>query len=111
MGRVESQNTPKTSGQSRNKSETSTQCSADEKLVAEPDKIENNKWRLEELVRFEKLIMKSHEKIENLTQITEELSIFFFVGSYYTYKIFKKNQIQMSLENEAYYNSTTPSTW
>lgn len=27
-------------------------------------------------------------------------SIFFVVGSYYTYKIIKKNQIQMSLENE-----------
>lgn len=27
-------------------------------------------------------------------------SIFFIVGSYYTYKIIKKNQIQMSLEND-----------
>ena len=32
-------------------------------------------------------------------------SVFFLLGSYYTYKIFKKNQIQMSLENEAYYTA------
>lgn len=31
---------------------------------------------------------------------------FFIVGSYYTYKIIKKNQIQMSLENEAFIVST-----
>lgn len=28
-------------------------------------------------------------------------STFFIVGSFYTYKIIKKNQIQMTLENEA----------
>jgi hypothetical protein len=27
-------------------------------------------------------------------------TIFFVVGSFYTYKIIKKNQIQMSLEND-----------
>ena len=42
---------------------------------------------------FEEMILSS---IFNLYYA----SVFFIVGSYYTYKIIKKNQIQMSLENE-----------